>query len=158
MSTFTQFLASLETPDGQIPGALSFFLAYENLSAALWAMETLTGLRGGISNRSEPRLSSWSFPTLENPKFRARATAVAVEADLIVIAISSGFGLLPAALEGWLRRCLAGQRSGNAAVVALVGRADFPDREDSLRLKTVQGMAREVGRLFFAPWVTEEAL
>jgi hypothetical protein len=54
-----------------------------------------------------------------------------------------------------LKSCLARQRSANAAVAALFGRRDSPDRADSLRLKTVQNLAEEAGCAFFNPWATD---
>jgi hypothetical protein len=133
-------------------------LAYETLSAALWATETLTRLFRKVPNRLEPRLSPWNFSTLEDPALREQALAAATHSDLIVIATSSGSANLPASVENWLGKCLESRHGENTAVAALFGQANQPDRLDSPRILTVQRIAKEAGCEFFAPRVGETAL
>lgn len=138
--------------------AMDVTLAYENLSAALWASETLTELFGRIADGPEPRFSPWNFSTLENPLLQARATAGALHSDLIVIAISSANRLLPASVEAWLGKCLAKRRGAHTAVAALFGPWNPPDRPDSLTLRSLQHLTREAGCELIVPSVNEPAL
>jgi len=158
MSSSSPFPAGPDHAEVETPFEINVILAYESLSAALWAAETLTGLLRRISGGAEPRLSPWSFSTLENPALRPHATAAAVAADLIVITTSSGFSVLPASVESWLGKSLAERRHATTAVAALFGQPNRPDRADSPRLQTVQRLARDAGCEFFAPQVTEAIL
>ena len=145
-------------PAATISNEINVTLAYETLSAALWATETLTRMIRKAPNRPEPRLSPWNFSTLDDPLLRARATAAAKDSDLIVIATSSGSLNLPTSVEDWLGVCLANRHGENTAVAALFGPSNQPDRMDSPRILTVQRIAREAGCEFFAPRVGETAL
>ena len=134
---------------------MNIILAYENLSAALWAAEAFTGLLRRSFEGQTTELSPWSFATLANPACRAQATDAATRADLIVIAASSGFKLLPAVVETWLGKCLSGPRRANGAVAAFFGHAHRPEAADSLRLQTVQRLAKEAGCQFLIPFTPE---
>jgi hypothetical protein len=151
MHTSQPFPAGLDHADIETAAGMNVIVAYENLSSALWAAESLPGLFRQIPGGMKPRLSSWKFSTLQNLEDRALAIAAAVQADLIVITLSSGFRLLPASVESWLGKCLSGRRRANTAVAALFGRANLLDNADSPRLQTVQRLAKEAGCAFFCP-------
>jgi hypothetical protein len=158
MRTFIQFLTGLDSIRAGIPEGVSIFMAYNNLSAALWATETLTGLFRQLPHSPEPHLSPQCFSTLEDPRFRAHATAVAVQANLIVVSISSELNRLPDFVESWLEKCLAAKRDTHATVVALFGRPGFPDPADSPRFRSMRCLAEQTGCTLFAPWLADEAL
>jgi hypothetical protein len=143
--------------DGATPLAMNLVLAYENLSAALWATERLKGVLRAISRDGEPRLSPWSFSTLENPALRDHAAAAGRQADLVIVATSSMARHLPAAVESWLARCLSARGDNAAAVVAFLGCGNQPDPADSPRLQTVQRLTHEAGCDFFSPGMTGPA-
>lgn len=158
MHTPIPFPTGFASTDAGSPPEMTVVLAYENLSAALWASETLAGLIRQVPDEPPPRLLPWNFSTLGIPEHCAEATAAALRADLIVIATSSAPRLLPESIESWLGKCLADRPGGKAAVAALFRRADLPDRDDSPRLQTVQRLAREAGCEFFSPSVNEATL
>ena len=151
----TPFLAQPVKADAELPPKIKIVLAYENLSAALWATEAFTVMLRQSPDGPKTQLIPWSFSTLSNPDFSAQATDVAAQADLIVIATSSNFRLLPAFLENWLGKCLSGKRGPQTAVAALFGRANRPERSDSMRLRAVQELAEKAGCRFLAPFVTD---
>jgi hypothetical protein len=157
LRTFLQFLSGLDSSAGPAPCEMRVFLAYEDLAAALWATETLCGLRHRLPRRPELHSFPWSFSTLENPRYRAHTEALATQADLIVVAISNAFLPLPAPFESWLQTCLAGRRRADAAVAALMRRATLPAPADSPRLRTVRSLAERAGCDFFDPSVPEPA-
>lgn len=141
--------------DAETPFAMNLVLAYENLSAALWATERLSGVLRSISQGGIPHLSPWSFSTLENPELREQATAAGFQADLLVVATSSVTQRLPAAVENWLGKCLSGRRSPATAVIAFLGCANLLDQADSPRLQTMRQLTEDAGCQFFSPSVTE---
>lgn len=136
---------------------MKIVLAYENLSAALWAAETFTGLLRQSPEGAKTQVIPWSFSTLSNPDSSAQATDAAAHADLIVIAASSNFRLLPAFVENWLGKCLSGRRAPHTAVAALFSRANGPEHSDSMRLQAVQRLAEKAGCRFFSPLSQETA-
>ncbi len=158
MHSFIQFITGLVSPQETIPGKMSILLAYENLSSALWATETLNGLFRRMPLRQEPRLSPRCFSALADSEHRTRTTALAAQANVIVIAVSSNIAQLPAYLEGWLEECLAAGREANTAVAVLFGNPHHPDPADSPRLRMVQRLAEKAGCAFFAPWLDADTV
>jgi hypothetical protein len=157
MLTLVPTSASRSPANAEAPAVFNIVFAYDNLAAALWATEALDSFRAQLPDGAEPRLSPWSLATLENRACRAEATAEAVGADLIVVAISNRFSQLPISVEGWLRTVLAGRRKTSITVAAVFGDADLMDGADSLRLQTMQRLAEEHGCEFLAPGVTDTA-
>ena len=158
MHTPIPFPARLARTDAESPAVRFVILAYENLSAVLWAAENLPRLLHQIPDGPKLRVTPWSFSNLENRERREKATTAAREADLIVIASSPGSQPLPEAVQSWLGECRFERRNANTAVIALFGRAHFPDSADSCRRQTVQRLAKEAGCEFYAPSVTEAVL
>jgi hypothetical protein len=146
------------SPSPEAPAIINIIFVYDKISAALQATETLDSFRRQIPDGADPRLSPWSFSTLENPTYRAEAMAMAAQADLIVVAISNRIRRLPVSVENWLRASLTGRHSAKTTVAAVFGDADLPDGPDSPRLQTVQRLALEGGCEFIAPGVTETVL
>jgi hypothetical protein len=91
---------------------------------------------------------------LEDPRLCAQAAPYAEHAHLIVIAACGAVPRLSAAIEAWLRTCLAQSHEGHLAVAALFHCRAGPDDANSPRLRSVQRIAREAGCEFFAPGVT----
>lgn len=141
---------SSQTADSPGPNLV---IIYENLSAALWATDTVMNLFRKITDCPIPRLSAWSFPSLDNLGSRCRATRDALSADLLVIAASSAHRHLPAFLEEWIGSCLATPGRSQCAIAALLRRASIPDGADSPRLQSLQRLAHTNGCEFFAPFV-----
>jgi hypothetical protein len=139
-------------------GEINVTLAYENLSAALWASETLNRLFCQIADGPEAHLSPWNFSTLEDSFLRVPATDAAIQSDLIVIALSSANHVLPASVATWLRNCLAQRRGAHTAVAALFAPSHSAHRPDATGIQTLQRLTEEAGCEFIASSVTERAL
>jgi len=140
------------------PRELNVVLVYENLSAIVWAAETLSGLFYDVPDEARQHLSPWSFAMLDSRERRARAAVAAARAHLIVIAASSEVKSLPPAVEKWLERCLARRCAARVAVAALLGFTNRPDRAESPGLRWVQHLAQKAGCEFFAPCAAKETL
>jgi hypothetical protein len=144
------FIHGLARVKADSSSELNVILAYENLSAALWAMETLTELLQQMSNRAEPRFSAWNFAKLRSAHYCAEATAAALGADLIMIAVANRETLLPSSVKSWLGRCLFHRCNANQAIAALYGRANFYERRPSPHSREIQSPASDPGCEFFA--------
>lgn len=130
---------------------LRVVLAYENLSAALDAAETLTMLSRKERDGLRLRLSPWSYAALGEPRCRAMALRDVGRADLVVVASRSTPHALSAMVESWLKTCLGRRGEPRLAIAALFGCDDHRDGTDSPRLQAVQRLAKEAGCVFFAP-------
>jgi len=150
--------ATTSSAEADAPFKLSVLLVYENVSAALWAVERLGGVLRELSPGQPPPVSPWSFATLRNPSFRRHAAAAGVRASLIAVATSSAATRLPDFVESWLGECLLGRHHPATAVIALLGDAHLLDGADSPRLQAVRQLATEHGCGFFSPGLAETAL
>lgn len=151
-------LAALGHRDVRFPSELNVVLVYENLSAIVWAAETLHGLFHRVPDGVKQQLSPWSFAMLGNRHRGSLALAAAAHTDLLVIAASSDVKPFPPAVENWLERCLARPCAARAVVAAVLGFTNRPDRADSPRRRCVQHLAQKAGCEFFAPRVASETL
>ena len=123
-------------------------IVYDDTRAGRRAMLALDDVvhKLGRKERLHPRL--WRFDLLEDPDWRAAATAEAAEAGLLIIS-ASGKGALPAAVQHWVHDWL-GQGRGTAALAALLGPADDPDPLDSPRVQLLRSAAKAAELGFFA--------
>jgi CheY-like chemotaxis protein len=103
-----------------------------------------------LSGRVALYPSLWRFDLLEDPDWRAAATAEAAEAGLVVISTSSK-GDLPAAVRDWVHGCLQAGTRAPGALVALLGPAGTMDTWDSPRIQFLRNAAESAGFDFFAP-------
>jgi hypothetical protein len=133
-------------PSHATPAPVNVVLAYENLSAALWAGEILARLLQQIPGARN--LSPWSFSCLHDPESHGEATTAVVQADWIVVATSSGNRPLPDAIEGWLKHSLA-KRGGGGAVTGLSKHGNAPASTSSITMQILQRVAEEAGCGFF---------
>ncbi len=142
------------TDEGPHTG-INLALIYEDLSTVLWAAESLPVLL--LPDPGQPKflVTPVCFLKLEDSRYRDSATAVAIQADLILIATSSGRTLLPEFVESWLEECLQAQSSAISTVATLFSSSGRPDPSDSPRLQVVQRIANKAGRGFFALNVDE---
>jgi hypothetical protein len=139
-------------------GKLNVLLAYENVSAALWASELITELLQVDPGAPGVSFSPRSFGMLGDPSWIHSTAAKWVDADLVVIACTTDRMVLSRAVEKWLETLL-GQYATDPikpAVVAYFRAANVYDNSSSPRLQTVQRIAREAGCKFFAPFVSRE--
>ena len=155
MKTNAPLLAPPDRADASSAAELHVVLAYESLSAALRAAETLTVLRREAPAGLAVHLSPWSFGTLENPHWRAVAADDVGRADLMFVASCAAPRPLSAVVEYWVKTCLDKRNVSHFAVAALFSHADRPDSASSPRLQSVLRLAKEAGCAFFAPDVTE---
>jgi CheY-like chemotaxis protein len=118
---------------------------------ALYTIEKVSHHLGG-SIALYPSL--WRFDLLEDPDWRAAATAEAVQAGLVVISTSSRDDL-PVAVRDWVQGCLQAKTSAAGALVALLGPADAMDSSDSPRIRFLRNAAEAAGFGFFAPTPAE---
>jgi len=72
-------------------------IVYDDAPAGTRAIRTLEGARRQLGGGIELYPSLWRFDLLEDPDWRAAATAEAVQAGLVIISTSSK-GELPAAV------------------------------------------------------------
>lgn len=137
--------------------SMNVTLAYESMSSALWAAETLTDLLRKDRGAPALNLSPWCFGVLGNPAWCSLAAADTGKADIIVLSTSSKvMQQLPAPIEHWLAMCLRRQpRAGRLAVVAFFRSGKTHDGFDSPRLRKVQHLVQQAGAEFFAPALTE---
>ncbi|MFZ5496540.1 MAG: hypothetical protein ACOZE5_14545 [Verrucomicrobiota bacterium] len=135
---------------------LNVFLAYENLSSALFATETLTSLSHRDPDGLILQLSPWSFAALVDPVRCALAAPDVGQAQLVVIAAFGASAPLPRPLEEWLRYCLERRGDERPAVVAFLTRNRRSERTESPRRRSVERLAQETGCAFFCPGVARE--
>ena len=124
-------------------------IVYDDAPAGEHAIRTLEGVTHQLSGRITLHPLLWRFDLLEDPDWRAAATAEAVQAGLVVISTSSK-GDLPAAVRDWVHAWL-GMNRGTAALAALLGPADDLDGADSPRIQLLKSAAAARGAGFFAP-------
>ena len=157
MQTRAPYPADTGSADTSATVELNVVLAYESLSAALWAGEILAALSRKDSDQPMVRLLPWSFSTLENPALRRLAAADADQADLIVIASRGVASTLSAGFEDWLKTCLTRpRRTARLAVAALFEPDVRLAGADSPRLQAVRRLTQAAGCTFFAPRAAEE--
>ncbi len=137
---------------------LNVALIYETLSAALWAVESLSRMPIRHLRFRRLRWTPVCFSKLEGYEYRDLATAATVRADLILVTTSGGSRTLPDYVERWLEDCLARRESAAATVATLFRAAEVPDGADSLRLQSVQRLAQKTGRGFVALGVDQPAI
>ena len=140
------FLASRRAP-------INVVVAYDGMAAAQNALDAIESLK----RRDPPhaliiRVSTWCFRFLEDAGPLGRATAAAIEADVLVIAAGIESGL-PQSVKGWLKASLAKNRKPDVSVVALLGRESGEDAPDSPRFQVVRRIARASGARLCLPQV-----
>jgi len=133
-------------------------ITYDGIAAAQQAIDAMAALKPRRpASAVVVRVSTWWFRFLEDAEQMEKATAAAIEADVLLVAANMGVDL-PCNVEGWLQESLSKNRKPGVAVVALLGEANHRDRPDSPRFLVVQRIAREAGALFFAPSPTTDAV
>ena len=125
-------------------------IVYDDASAGKHAIHTLEGVTHRLSGSIPLHPSLWRFDLLEDPDWRAAATAEAVQAGLVVISTSSKSDL-PATIRDWVHGCLQAGTSAPGALVALLGPAGAMDTSDSPRIQFLRNAAQAAGFGFFAP-------
>jgi hypothetical protein len=130
-------------------GEIHVAIIYETLSAALWAVESLSGLLSQLLDSRKLRVTSVSFSKLEVVDYRALATAASARAEVILLATSGESKTLPDFVVSWLEECLTCRESAVATVATLFRCAETPDGAESPRLQCVQRLAQKAGRGFF---------
>ena len=125
-------------------------IVYDDLPAGKRAIDTLEGVSRQLSGTIPLHPSLWRFDLLEDPDWRAEATAKALPAGLVIISTSSK-GDLPAAVRDWVQGCLQLETKAPGALVALLGPADDSDSADSPRVEFLRIAAETAGCGFFAP-------
>jgi len=132
--------------------SLNVVIAYDGIAAAQQAVDALDALKLRVPDGAVTvRISTWWFGFLEDAEKLKKATAAAIEADVLVIAANIGLEL-PSSVKAWLQESLAKNRKSDVAVVALPGKRDRKDKPDPPHIQVVQRIAREAGALFFAPF------
>ena len=130
--------------------ALQVVIAYDDIAAGGRAMRVLADLGEGLGDAIEFQPIPWSFDLLADVDWREMAATDAVNADILIIGTSST-NPLPLAVQRWVETAIAQKRGTDAAVVALFGLEENPDRAGSSRLEAIQAVARQAGLDFFAP-------
>ena len=127
-------------------------ITYDGIAAAQEAIDAVDALKSRRpAGAVVVRVSAWWFRFLEDAEQLRKATAAAIEADVLLVAANIG-AELPCSVKGWLQESLSRNRRFGVAVVALLGEANRRDKPDSPRFRVVQQIARESGALFFSPF------
>jgi hypothetical protein len=132
-------------------------IVYDDVPAGQNALRALAKMFPEPPERIQlvPRL--WRFDYLEYDDWFYSALADAADADIIVIATSSTFGL-NFEVEKWINTCLPRKRGSNAAIIALLGPEGNADGQDSPRFRFLQNTVQKAGLDFFAPQSRRERL
>ncbi len=125
-------------------------IAYDDLTAGKRAMQVLFDIAKSMGDAIEFEPVPWSFELLSDVNWREVAASEAVKADILIIA-SSGARPVPSEVARWTEAAIQQKQGTAAAVVALFGSEENPDRDGSPRLEFIQKAAREAGLDFFAP-------
>ncbi len=137
------------------PFALSIFIVYNNMRAALRAALMVERLGKKFHGKMEARLQPLPLEHLKDPASFDRALSDASSADMIIVSIC-GTECLSAELKKWMTDCTARKRDGDSAVVALFGGMDETEEPNSPRLQFLKKATRGPGRDFFAPRTENE--
>ena len=139
-------------PDGDSRARRNVLIAYDDVPAGQYALRTLGNADRQFEEFDKRYPSLWQFDLLEDPDWRALATAEALQADLLVIS-ASGRSDLPGGLKTWLGTCLEQKKGTPTAVVALLGLGEHSDPPDSPRIQFLKSAAAAAGLEFLAPGV-----
>jgi len=137
-----------DSPD--VEQSLRVVIAYNDVAAGKRAMRVMANLRQRFGDAIAFRLLPWSFDLLTDTGWSEAAARDADEADMLFIATSS-IHPLPFAIEQWVETAISRKRGTAAAVIALFGPKENPDRAGSPRLETIQAAVHRAGLDFFAP-------
>lgn len=132
-------------------------VVYDDVPAGQNALRVLAKMFPEPYDRLQLVPRFWRFDFLEDADWFYSALADAADADIIVIATSSTWGL-NGAVERWINIGLPRKRGSNAAVVALLGLEGNTDGQDSPRLRFLQNAVQRAGLVFFAPQSRRERL
>jgi len=147
--------ASLDTDSPDQSQPLRVVIAYDDLAAGKRAMRVMTDLAKSLGDNLKFEPLPWSFDLLTDVDWREVAASDAVNADILIIAMSSAHPL-PTSVGRWAEDAIDRKRGTTAAVVALFGSEENPDGADSLRVEAIQTAARQAGLDFFAPAPNKE--
>ena len=125
-------------------------IAYNDVDAGKRAMRVLSHLSESFGDEIAFHPLPWSFDLLMDVNWREVAASDAVDADILIVATDSP-GALPPAVGRWAESAIDQKRGTHAAVVALFGPEENPDRTGSSRLDSIQTAAEQAGLDFFAP-------
>jgi len=152
MNAFTSPHSQIHTAIAAGRAPRNVVIAYDSIIAAQQAMDAMDALNPRKSPGAKfVRVSTWWFRFLEDAALLDKATAAAVEADILVIAANIGVGLSES-VKFWLCASLANNHRSGLTVVALLGEEDRQDRLDSPRFQFVQRIAKEAGAYFLSPF------
>ena len=146
---------NLEADSTGRKSSLRVVIAYNDIVAGKRAMRVLGDLGKRLGDEIEFQPLPWSFDLLADVNWREVAASDAVKADILIIATSDS-NPLPSAVGQWAEAAISQKRGTSAAVVALFGSEENPDRAGSFRLEAIQTAARQAGLDFFAPVPRDE--
>lgn len=135
---------------------LRFVIAYDELPAALRAMNIIADIDRRAAGETKWCPLLWKFDALKRPACLPLATRDAVKADLIMISTNAPHGI-PPAVEAWIKSSFEQKRGDQAAVVALFGPSNHLDQPGSARLELVRQAAKAANLDFFAPFSNPES-
>ena len=127
----------------------SVFISYGGLAAGKRAIGLVKRLEKSAPHL-EFQLSLWSFKVLSEGSGLDQATREAAQADLLIIATDE-VAPLPVAVGWWLESVIRQKEGTAAAVIALLGSEENPDRDGSFRLETLRSAVRRAELSFFTP-------
>ncbi len=123
-------------------------IIYDDFYSALRGQELAGRMAIELEPAFEIRTRVWDFDLASHPDLRDRAAKDAIEADMIIISVTSEAGL-SSSFKAWMESWLAQKRGGLAALVALVSEGECFPAEPPPLCRVLKQMAREGGMDFF---------
>jgi hypothetical protein len=129
---------------------ITITIAYDEKRAGQRAAELFSLIGQESEGNVNIAIQPWRFDMLADPDWRKFAAAEALQADILVMAMSNP-AHLSAAIEQWFRTWLEDKRGFHAAVIALIATENEADALPSPELKFLENATREAGLDFFTP-------
>lgn len=129
---------------------LTITIAYDEKRAGQRAAQLFSLIGREYEGNVNIAIQPWRFDMLSDPEWRKFAAAEALQADILVMAMSNP-AHLSAAIEQWFTTWLNDKRGFHAAVIALVETENEVDALHSPELKFLESATREAGLDFFTP-------
>jgi hypothetical protein len=134
----------------EVPKEITITIAYDEKSAGQRAARLLSSISQEQAGQLRIAVQPWRFDLLADTDWQRFAAAEALQADILVIAMSNP-GNLSAAVEEWFTTWLNCKRGFHAAVIALVETESEADSSHSPELQFLESATKQAGLDFFTP-------
>jgi hypothetical protein len=146
--TFVETDSHGGTPAGAATDSLSVLLVYEDLTTGLRARRAFEAAVQQPELEADFSVDLWRFDLLREPALLRMAANQASKADIVFLS-AHGYGVLPAAVDLWLRQWLE-QRGGEpSALVVLLDDVSGEDAAANQALRALRARAVAAGAEVF---------